>query len=193
MAKRITRKMTRLMTKKEVEEVMKDYSELETKREALQKAFEEEMKQVKEKYKQKLDEVQEQMEEQVDQLQHYAESHYSQFKKHRSISSPYGAIGFRINPPKVQQMEGFDPEETLERLTEIKPEFVLVKKRLNKGEILKHRDEKQTLELLHRCGLDVVQDETFFIEAKSPAQSEKAEKSGKSGKIREDRQDSDAA
>lgn len=174
MAKRFTRKLTRLMTKKEMEQLMADYARLESRREALQQQFQEEKQRLKEKYEAELQELDEQIEQQADQLQHYAETHYAQFTKHRSLANPYGAIGFRLCPPKVRLAEEADPEESLNKLTELKPEFVLVKKKLNKSEILKHRDEAQTVEILRSCGLEIVQDEAFFIEVKESPQAGEA-------------------
>ena len=170
MSKRYTRKISRLLTKKEVEKVMEGYAQLEVEKEVLQQNYEEELNKLKARFEPQIAALNEHMEDQADQLQYYAETHYQQFKKHRSMSTAFGNLGFRLCPPKVKILEGYDLKEIVENVDQNKPELIVVKKSLNKEQILKHREEPEFIEMLHRLGLDVVQDESFFIEPKAPSQ-----------------------
>ena len=92
----------------------------------------------------------------------------------------HGVIGFRTGTPKLKLLKGFT-WASVEKLVKVfLPDYVREKTEVAKDRLLADRNledvgvtdslvivEMPMIDAMAKCGLQVVQDETFFVEPKS--------------------------
>ena len=84
-------------------------------------------------------------------------------------------IGFRTGTPKLKTLKGFTWASVLELAKEFLPGYVRTSEEVAKDRLLADRDAKLTIdgaevpmvERMAKCGVQVVQDEAFYVEPKS--------------------------
>ena len=91
----------------------------------------------------------------------------------------HGVIGFRTGTPKLKLLKGFTWASALQLVKKFLPGYVRQTEEVAKDKLLADRelsevsfgDAVKTLkpmkEAMDDCGIQVVQDETFFVEPKS--------------------------
>ena len=105
---------------------------------------------IRERYANKLAELEGEKEKAFNTLQAYAiENQTELFAKKKSLEMAHGVIGFRTGTPKLKTLKGFTWASALQ-LTDEDP--------LGAG--------KSMIEMMAKCGIQVVQDETFYVEPK---------------------------
>lgn len=112
-------------------------------------------------------------------LQAYAtEQKVELFAKRKSLEMAHGVIGFRTGTPKLKTCKGFTWASALELVKRIMPGYVRTTEELAKDRLLADREMTVVVnsgddvavpmtEAMKGCGIQVVQDETFYVEAKS--------------------------
>jgi phage host-nuclease inhibitor protein Gam len=100
--------------------------------------------------------------------QQWAESNPKEFSARKSIEMTHGTIGFRTGMPRLKTLKGMTWEKVVNRLRAATPEFIRRKEEADKDRLLA---ERATLDL-PSIGLQVVQDETFFVEVKREVAAE---------------------
>lgn len=88
------------------------------------------------------------------------------FAKRRSLESTHGTLGFRTGTPKLKPKKGFTWSAVLEMVKSFMPGYVRTVEEVAKDKMLADRDEEGVAEKMEKCGVLVVQDETFFVEPK---------------------------
>lgn len=88
----------------------------------------------------------------------------------------HGVIGFRTGTPKLKTQKGFTWASALQLVKEFLPAYVRKTEEVAKDKLLADRDMEVTVkdgagevklsEEMTRCGIQVVQDETFYVEPK---------------------------
>jgi phage host-nuclease inhibitor protein Gam len=100
-------------------------------------------------------------------VQAYAmENKETQFAKRKSMELPHGIIGFRIGTPKLKNKKGFTWASVTNLLKEFLPAYVRTVDEPAKDKLLADRNDEAIAPLLDKVGVEVVQDETFYIELK---------------------------
>ncbi len=99
-------------------------------------------------------------------LETYAKEQKCNWGKRKSVELLHSVIGFRTGTPKVTKDGKFSWEDVLDMVKKKFPSLVQVKCELDKEAIIAIRDEQQFQDLQKTCFVDVVQEETFFVEAK---------------------------
>lgn len=89
------------------------------------------------------------------------------FTKKKSLDMAHGTIGFRTGTPKLKTLKGFTWASALQLVREFLPAFVRTTEEIAKDRLLADRDTEGMFDAMARCGITVVQDETFFVEPKS--------------------------
>lgn len=115
---------------------------------------------IKEKFESKITGLQEEKDDAFEMMQAYAEAHPEQFEKKKSMGFTHGIIGFRTGTPKLQPRKGFKWAGVLETIKESFGKYIRVKEELNKELLLADRN---TIDL-KEMHLEVIQDETFYVE-----------------------------
>lgn len=125
-----------------------------------------ELNRIREKHSEKLDKFQSIMDEEYDVLKSYAENSREEFGKKKSLDFATGRLGFRTGTPKLKTRRGFTWAAVLELLKDKLPDYVVTKEQPNKEKLLADRNSEELQPLLKTVGVEVKQDETFFVEPK---------------------------
>lgn len=138
---------------------------------------------IREKYADKLSILVAEKDNAFDTLQAYATEHQAElFTKKKSLDMAHGTIGFRTGTPKLKTLKGFTWASALQLAKKFLP-FTYIRKteEIAKDKLLADRDLKEVsvydtptgdpravtmLEAMAACGIQVVQDETFYVEPK---------------------------
>ena len=122
---------------------------------------------IREKYADKLATLTAEKEQAFDTLQAFAtENQEDLFAKKKSLDMAHGTIGFRTGTPKLKTLKGFTWASALELVKEFLPDYVRQTWDIAKDKLLADRDVEEMLPRMAKCGMQVVQDEAFYVEPK---------------------------
>ena len=121
----------------------------------------------REKYQDKLASLTSDRECAFDTLQAYATENQAElFTKKKSLDMAHGTIGFRTGTPKLKTLKGFTWASALNLVKEFLPDFIRTSEEVAKDKLLADRDVEGMTDSMAKCGIQVVQDETFYVEPK---------------------------
>lgn len=138
--------------------------------------------QIREKYANELTELENERELAFETLQTYAsENQEALFAKKKSLDLTNGTIGFRTGTPKLKTLKGFTWASALNLVKEFLPTYIRTTDEIAKDKLLADRDAMLELtdvaliehkqvamrEQMAKCGITVVQDESFYVEPKT--------------------------
>ena len=89
------------------------------------------------------------------------------FTKRKSMETTHGILGFRTGNPKLKARKGMTWAGILELLKIKGKNYVRMVEEVAKDKLLAERDLDECKVVMEACCIDVVQDETFFVEPKS--------------------------
>lgn len=137
---------------------------------------------IREKWQEKLTQLTAERDEAFDTLQAFATENKDElFSKKKSLDMAHGVIGFRTGTPKLKLLKGFTWASALELVKTFLPSSYIRKtEEVAKDKLLSDRDldevdvtvdgmilQKKTMaEAMEKCGIQVVQDEAFYVEPK---------------------------
>lgn len=122
---------------------------------------------IREGYAVELQELQKVREDNLQIVQAYAmQNKETVFSKKKSMECAHGTIGFRTGTPKLKASKGFTWVSVLAIVKKALPAYVRTNEEVAKDKILADREKKGMAEKLKECGIEVVQDEAFFIDPK---------------------------
>ncbi len=91
------------------------------------------------------------------------------FSKRRSIGTLHGIAGFRLGTPRLKTFRGSNWETVLKKLKEKLPGYIRHNEEPAKDLLLADRYKENVAPLLIEIGVEIVQDELFYIETKKAA------------------------
>lgn len=134
---------------------------------------------IREKYADKLATLGDDRDKAFDVLQSFATENQAElFTKKKSLDMAHGTIGFRTGTPKLKTLKGFTWASALQLVKEFLPGYVRTNEEIAKDKLLADRDMEYVAVRDHdtvagpmssymaKCGIQVVQDETFYVEPK---------------------------
>ena len=122
---------------------------------------------IREKYADKLATLTNEREQAFDTLQAFATENQAElFAKKKSLDMAHGVIGFRTGTPKLKTLKGFTWASALQLVREFLPDYVRQTWDIAKDKLLADRETDTMLENMAKCGIQVVQDEAFYVEPK---------------------------
>lgn len=132
---------------------------------------------IREKYQERLNAAATRQDEAFATLQAYAvENQAELFAKKKSLEMVHGVIGFRTGQPKLKTTKGHTWASALELVKEYLPGYVRTAEEIAKDRLLADRDGDAKLRgegeeigmvaAMAKCGILVVQDESFYVEPK---------------------------
>lgn len=131
---------------------------------------------IREKYADNLQKLTEAKEAHFDTLLQYAnENKDTLFAKRKSVELTHGTIGFRTGTPKLKTLKKFTWASCLELVKTFLPDYIRTSEEIAKDRLLADRDREEVAEAMPRVGMQVVQDEAFFVEVKKE-EAEQAKK-----------------
>lgn len=143
---------------------------------------------IREKWADKLSVLCDDRERAFDMLQSFATEHQAElFSKKKSLEMAHGVIGFRTGTPKLKTLKGFTWASALLLAKKfLQATYVRHTWEIAKDKLLADRDLEETVvydtptgdprdvtmkEAMALCGIQVVQDETFYVEPKKEESS----------------------
>jgi phage host-nuclease inhibitor protein Gam len=152
---------------KDAERVMNSYASADAKLEQINSAMDEKITAIRNKYADELQELQESKKNNFQRMQMYAESNPELFKKKKSFETAHGLIGFRTGTPKLKTLRGYTWKAVLELLkAKNATDFIRTKEEPAKDLLLAKRELDTCKTLMAGVGLEVIQDDTFYIDLK---------------------------
>jgi len=91
------------------------------------------------------------------------------FGNRRSIGTLHGIASFRLGTPRLKTVKGENWDKVLDKLKDKLPAYVRTIHEPAKDLLLAHRHNENVAPVLVQIGIQVVQDELFYIETKKAA------------------------
>ena len=173
MAKRQKKTVISGVTKEVAEEAFATYAKAGAERAKITAEIELKCAQIREKHQDRLSQLQATQDEAF-----ATENQPELFSKKKSLEMVHGTIGFRTGTPKLKTLKGFTWASALQLVKEFLPGFIRSTEEIAKDRLLMERDTdvvnpgdplgegRPLREVMAKCGISVVQDETFFVEPK---------------------------
>lgn len=168
------------VSKQQAEEAMKEYAEAYAEKLGLAAEMDLRLAEVRQEYAKQLEDVDNRMKESFELMNAYAnENRDQEFSKKKSMELMHGTIGYRTGTPKLKTMKGFTWASCTTLAARLLPGLYMRTKEpeIAKDMILADRNEEHVTLLsgdegsmkdaLERCGMYVVQEDTFYVEPKT--------------------------
>ena len=177
MAKRVKKIIITGVTREAADEAFAKYAKADAESAKITADIELQCAKIREKYAGRLAELDAAKTVAFDTLQSFATENQAElFSKKKSLDMAHGVIGFRTGTPKLKTLKGFTWASALQLVKEFLPSYVRKTEEVAKDKLLadrdmevKVKDGEDKVKLSHemaRCGIQVVQDETFYVEPK---------------------------
>lgn len=167
MAKRVKKTVITGVSKEAAEEAFATYAKADAERAKITAEIELQCARIRERQQERLSQLQTVQDEAFDTLQSYATENQAElFNKKKSLEMVHGTIGFRTGTPKLKTIKGYTWASALQLVKEFLPTHIRATEEIAKDKLLADRDDEAVCAKLDRCGIMVVQDETFFVEPK---------------------------
>ena len=165
MAKREKKTIISGVTREAADEALATYAMADAQAAKIAADIELQCVKIREKYADKIAELEGQKAAAFDTLQAYAsENKGDLFTKKKSLDMVHGTI--RTGTPKLKTLKGFTWASALQLVREFLPSYIRTTEEITKDKLLADRDVEGMCDNMSRCGIQVVQDETFFVEPK---------------------------
>lgn len=151
------------------EELFGEFASIDAKINQITSKMDVEITKVREKYQTSLAELCEQRDKRVELLQHFAVNSPDLFVKKKSLEFTHGVLGFRTGQPSLKTLKGFTWPAVTNLLKTFLPDYVRTVEEPAKDKLLADRDNEDVQPLLAKAGIQVVQAESFYLEAKKEA------------------------
>lgn len=167
MAKREKKVIITGVTRESAEDAFGAYAKADAQSAKITADIELQCAKIREKYANKLAELEGEKEKAFDTLQAYATENQAElFTKKKSLEMTHGVIGFRTGTPKLKTLKGFTWASALQLVKEFLPGYLRQTEEIAKDKLLADRDVENIIPQMNKCGIQVVQDETFYVEPK---------------------------
>lgn len=163
------KKVLQGITTTDAEQAFADYAKAESKSEEITGKMEQEITKVREKYQDQLATLKETKDTNFDILMAYAGENAELFKTKKSVDMSHGTIGYRTGQHKLEKLKGFKWDDVIEKLEKYLPDYVRTKKEVNKEGLINERNNEEVSKQFSKCGIEVNQDETFYVTPKKEA------------------------
>ena len=167
MAKRAKKIIVSGITREQMEEAFGRYATADAEVQSINAAMDKEFVAIRERNAERLAELEQQKTESFEVMQVFAtEQREVLFSKRRSMETTHGVIGFRTGNPQLKPRRGFTWAAALELVREFLPSYIRTSEEVAKDKLLADRENEQLQPLMQKCGIDVVQEESFYVEPK---------------------------
>lgn len=169
------------ITSEQMEQAFADYAKADARQQKITAEMDIQMAKIREKWQDELTKLAETKDNAFDILQAYAlENREELFSKRKSLETTHGTLGFRTGTPKLKTLKGFTWASALELVKTFLPSYLRQTEEIAKDRLLADRDleavsitddgltkhDVAMSQAMAKCGIQVVQDETFFVEPK---------------------------
>ena len=162
-------KITQPLTRNRAEELLGEIAVLTLERNERKIEMDRRLTAVREEFEAPLSSLGKQIEEKTTLLEAWAAANPDDFPKNRkSIEMTHGTIGYRLGTPKLKTLMRKTWDQILELIRANDwTQFIRTKEEVNKDAILaEYGQDRLSDQQLKHIGVQVVQDESFFVEPK---------------------------
>jgi len=131
-------------------------------------AMDDEITVIRQKYEPQLAECDAHIADGMKLAQEYCDANPDMFDGKRSIDTTHAAVGYRTGMPKLKTLRGWTWDRVLESLASLPGkmrDYIRTKPEVDKAKIIAEADDIGA-DCLRKFGMQLVQDETFFIDPK---------------------------
>lgn len=155
------------ISREQAEQAFADFAAADAKCQNLTSKMDIEITRIREKYADRLAELDAKKSEAFDLMQAYAlENKDELFSRKKSVESAHGVFGFRTGTPKLKNLKGFTWAAVTNLVKELLPSYIRTSEELAKDKLLADRDVPEVAGYFPKIGVQVVQEETFYVEPK---------------------------
>lgn len=155
------------ISREQAEQAFADFAAADAKCQNLTSKMDIEMTRIREKYADQLAELSDVKERNFEIMQAFAvENKDELFSKKKSIESAHGVFGFRTGTPKLKNLKGFTWAAVTNLCKELLPQYIRTSEELAKDKLLADRENPEVAGLFPKIGVQVVQEEAFYVEPK---------------------------
>ena len=162
MKKRIKISAPPIKTREEMERLIGEIRDLTIRRDTMTVQRDGEIAAIDRIYEEPMAAIGEQLEAKMLLAQNWAENNPTEFGARKSIDFVNGTVGFRTGQPKLAKLAGWTWDRILEAVGRILPDYVRVKKEVDRERII--ADRETLAPMFKDIGVKVEQDEAFFVE-----------------------------
>ena len=163
---RVKKKIITGVTLDQAQEASELFALSQNKLAKIEAKMNEEINRIKSKYQDSITELTESQEEPKEILEVYAKENQGEWGKKKSMELLHCIIGFRTGTPKVVKDKKYTWELITETVMKLFPNLVRTKTELDKDAIIALSKEDGFKEIAEKCCIDVVQEESFFVQPK---------------------------
>ena len=158
------------ISREKAEQAFADFASADAQVQNLTSKMDIEVTRIREKYAERLAALNATKEASFDVLQAYSTENKDElFSKKKTLERAHGVFGFRTGTPKLKNLKGFTWAAVTNLCRELMPSYIRTSEELAKDRLLADRENPEVAALFPRIGVQVVQDETFFVEPKKEA------------------------
>lgn len=155
------------ISREQAEQAFAEFAAADAKVNNLTSKMDIEMTRIREKYADQLAEQNARKDTAFDIIQAYAlENKDELFSKKKSIESAHGVFGFRTGTPALKTLKGFTWKAVLVLVKDKMPSYVRITEEVDKASLLNDRGKEKVATMYPKIGVQVVQEESFFVEPK---------------------------
>lgn len=155
------------ISREQAEQAFADFAAADARCQNLTSKMDIEITCIRKKYADRLAELDARKSEAFDLMQAYAlENKDELFSKKKSVESAHGVFGFRTGTPKLKNLKGFTWAAVTNLVKELLPSYIRTSEELAKDKLLADRDVPEVAGYFPKIGVQVVQEETFYVEPK---------------------------
>lgn len=171
MAKRVKKVILSGITSEQMETAFAEYAAADAKLAKINATMDEQITRMREKYSEDIMKLQDLKDKSFEVVQAFAQENRDDlFSKKKSLDVAHGTFGFRTGTPKLKTLKGFTWESVKNLLKAFLPAYIRTVEEPSKDKLLADRAIPEVADKFKMCGIEVVQDETFFIELKKEEQ-----------------------
>jgi len=153
------------ISKAKFEEAVARYTNALQREAEINRVMEDEINEILAKHEESLHSIADEKKKAFDIAHAYCTANKQQlFTKRRSIGLPQGIAGFRLGTPRLCITSGSGWQDVVGRLKELLPDYVRTTDEPARDMLLADRHKPDVAPLLVQLGLQVVQDDLFYIQ-----------------------------
>ena len=153
-------------TVEQAEEALSNYATADAKVEEITAKMDHMITEIRNKHAEELQLLGGTKEEEGKKVQMWAETNPDLFASKKSMDMAHGTVGFRTGQPKLKTLRGHTWASVTELMKERAPDYVKETLTPMKDKLIADRDNEDMDVFLKTIGVQIIQDESFFIELK---------------------------
>lgn len=155
-------------SQEQAQTALADYSQAEAKLKKINATIDEKCQKIREQYSEDIQKHEATMSKNFEALQDYAQSNEKElFKDSRSVDLVHGSIGFRTGKHQLKTLKGFTWDAVINLMKAKAKTYLRIKTEVDKAKLIADRDDKKIAKLMPLIGVEVIQEESFYVETKA--------------------------